>query len=135
GFVLVWADNDTAESGTGGDLHAGFQLSATGEAIGLFAPDGTPQASVTFGQQFQNVSQGLFPDGKTNAVYFMTNFTPRASNVLEAPLAPQVKDISVNPNGTVSITFDMSAYKRYRIELKNRLEDNWTTLGSEKTAF
>jgi len=29
----------------------------------------------------------------------------------------------------------MTAYKRYRIEFKDRLEDNWTALGGEQTAF
>ncbi|PYS34965.1 MAG: hypothetical protein DMG14_28165, partial [Acidobacteria bacterium] len=43
GYQLVWADNDLAENGTGtnGDLHAGFNLSKSGESLGLFALVGT----------------------------------------------------------------------------------------------
>jgi len=85
GFLLVWADNNTNQNGFNADLHANFQLSAGGEAIGLFAPDGTPQSTLTFGQQFQNVSEGRWPDGNTNgAFYFMTNSTPGTANILSA---------------------------------------------------
>ena len=64
GFLLVWADNNTNQNLVGGgtnlDLHAGFQLNNGGEALGLFYRDGvTPLAAVTFGPQFQNVSQGV----------------------------------------------------------------------------
>jgi hypothetical protein len=137
GFLLVWADNNTLQNGTGtnGDLHASFQLSASGEAIGLFAPDGTAQSTVTFGQQFQNVSQGCFPDGNTNAVVFMTNFTPRASNLLE-PLSPaHIESISVSVGGAVSITFTITAGKTYRIDFKDDLGVlDWTPLGANQTA-
>ena len=36
GYLLVWADNDTADYG----LHANFKLDAGGEEIGLFDSDG-----------------------------------------------------------------------------------------------
>jgi len=91
GFLLVWADNNPLQNGTGtnGDLHANFQLSSAGEAIGLFAPDGTAQSTVTFGPQIQNVSQGRWPDGNSGgALYFMTNFTPRTSNILNVTNRP-----------------------------------------------
>jgi len=137
GFLLVWADNNPEQYGTGtnGDLHANFQLSAGGEAIGLFAPDGTPQSTVTFGQQFQNVSQGCFPDGNTNSIVFMTNFTPRASNLLE-PLTPaHIESISVSSGGTISITFTITAGKTYRIDFKDDLAlPDWTPLGANQTA-
>ncbi len=41
GFLRVWADSQTGESRPGGDLHVNFKLSAKGDSIGLFAPDGT----------------------------------------------------------------------------------------------
>ena len=85
GFLLVWADNNTNQNsvagGTNVDLHVCFQLNNSGEVIGLFALDGvTPISTVTFGSQIQNVSQGRFPDGDTNTLYFMTNWTPRVAN-------------------------------------------------------
>src|SRR4029078_12615530 len=65
GFLLVWADDGAAlNPSTNTDLHANFKLNAFGESIGLFAPDGiSPEHLVSFGPQFQDVSQGLFPDG------------------------------------------------------------------------
>ena len=92
-FLLVWADDNPALNGTGtnGDLHVPFRLAASGDSIGLFAPDTTPQSTVTFGQQFPNVSQGRWPDGNAGGgIYFMTNFTPRAANVINQSNHPPV---------------------------------------------
>jgi hypothetical protein len=85
GYRLVWADGHTGQNGEGtnGDLHASFNLRAGGEAIGLFARDGTNLVqidAVTFGQQFANVSEGRYPDGNAHREY-MPTFTPRAPNV------------------------------------------------------
>ena len=61
-FLLVWADGETGQNTTDrGDLHAGFNLRQGGEAIGLFAADGRPIDTVTFGAQSENVSEGRIP--------------------------------------------------------------------------
>ena len=63
-FLLLWVDGDTADAG----LHAGFNLSATGEAVGLFDSDGvTLVDSVSFGPQSVDVSYGRYPDGLERA--------------------------------------------------------------------
>jgi hypothetical protein len=130
GFLLVWADNDTDQNTglSGSDLHAGFQLSAGGEAIGLFAPNGvTPQSTVHFDQQIENVSQGFFPDGATNLVYSMTNFTPRAANTLLGPL--RIADLSFNGT-TVTLTWGAIPGRTYRLEYKDDLSaPAWNWLG------
>jgi hypothetical protein len=84
GFLLVWADNQTNLNGSSvhGDLHANFHLSKNGDYLGLSMSDGTPLHSVVYEPQFQNLSQGLFPDGNTNACHYMTNWTPRSANQL-----------------------------------------------------
>ena len=137
GFLLVWADNQPAQNGLSpfGDLHVNFQLSAGGEAIALFAPDGTLQSSVVFGQQYQNVSLGLFPEGSTNGGYrFMTNFTPRAANsVAPAPTAFPVAANLLTTN-SVRLTWPTLAGRTYRVEFKTALEDaSWTQLGGDRT--
>ena len=136
GFLLVWADNETNQNTgvVGSDLHAAFQLNADGEEIGLFAPDGiTPQSTVVFGQQLQNVSQGYFPDGNTNAVYFMTNFTPRSANTLAGPL--QIVDLSFN-GGSVSLTWSTIPGHTYRVEYKDDLSaPDWTALTEDLLAL
>ncbi|MBI3416210.1 MAG: lamin tail domain-containing protein [Verrucomicrobia bacterium] len=79
--LLVWADNQPGQNGFNADLHANFQLSKSGEAIGLFALDGTLIDSVTFDAQTNDVSEGRFPDG-ANVRYFMAVPTPRAANTM-----------------------------------------------------
>jgi hypothetical protein len=67
GYLLVWAHGAPGENGPAvPDLHVGFSLSKKGEAIGLFAPDGTVIDGITFGQQISDVSQGRFPDGSSS---------------------------------------------------------------------
>jgi hypothetical protein len=131
GFLLVWADNEPEQNvayATNGQLHAGFQLNADGEAIALYSPGLVAQHIVTFGRQFENVSGGLFPDGATNAIHFMTNFTPRAANTLADRL--RITHLAFE-NGTVTLTWASIPARSYRIEFKDDLAaPAWTLLGS-----
>ncbi len=131
GFLLVWADNEPTQNGLSpfGDLHANFQLSAGGEAIGLFAPDGTLQSSVIFTQQVQNVSMGLFPEGSTNAGYrFMTNFTPRAANSTAHDPSPFPVSISAAPNA-LTLSWTSLPGRTYRLAFKADLSQaEWSPL-------
>lgn len=83
GFLLVWADDEeeTQNLTNFTDLHAGFALGKGGEALGLFAADGTQIDAITFGAQTSDVSEGRFPDG-ASAIFAMPTPTPRAANVL-----------------------------------------------------
>lgn len=136
-FLLVWADNQPEQNGLSpsGDLHVNFQLSAGGEAIALFAPDGTLQHQVVFGPQFQNVSQGLFPDGNTSAGQFMTNWTARGSNQLGMPPAPQMVTAMLQPGGALSLAFSAIPGRTYRVEYKDDLAaPAWMPLEPNHTA-
>jgi len=76
GFLLVWADGDTTETG----LHANFKLDADGEEIGLFDSDGTTLIhSVTFPDQTADISYGCYPDANDNW-RFLSVPTPGAEN-------------------------------------------------------
>lgn len=82
GYLLVWADNEPGQNDSSrADLHAGFSLAKGGEAISVFAPDGTLIDAVTFGPQTTDVSEGRFEDG-AQLIVAMTNPTPRAANQL-----------------------------------------------------
>lgn len=82
GYLLVWADNETGQNNTNrADLHVNFKLDKAGEAIGLFAADGTTVDAITFGLQATDVSEGRYPDGGTG-IYFMTVPTPRTNNFI-----------------------------------------------------
>jgi hypothetical protein len=76
GFLLIWADNDTADEG----LHANFRLSAGGEEIGLFDIDGSTLIdSVIFLDQTTDISYGRYPDA--NDVWrFIADPTPGQEN-------------------------------------------------------
>ena len=129
-FLLVWADNETHQNTglPGSDLHAGFQLNAGGEAIGLFAPNGvTPQSTILFGRQVENISQGFFPDGDINAVFSMM-ITPRAANTLSAPL--RIVEIFFNAT-LVRLTWSAIPGRTYRVEYKDDLSaPAWSLLGN-----
>jgi hypothetical protein len=84
GRLLVWADNETGQNLSGGvpraDLHVNFQLAQSGEAIGLFAADGTRIDVVAFTNQIDDVSEGRCPDGAMNIISMLSP-TPRLANV------------------------------------------------------
>jgi hypothetical protein len=137
GFLLVWADeNGSQNSPTNADLHANFRLNNGGEVLGLFAPDGlSPQHNVTFGSQFQNVSQGLFPDGAVGTSFLMTNWTPRASNRLGPPPSPVITAVNPEP-GLLRLTINATPGRSYRVEYKDSLDAlAWTPLGSPRAAL
>jgi len=77
GFLVVWADGDTADAG----LHANFKLNADGDTLYLFEADGVTRIdSVEFGVQIPNVSYGRYPDGSAEW-QFLSLATPGAANV------------------------------------------------------
>lgn len=133
-FLLVWADNDLAQNTPGNGLHAGFQLSAGGESIGLYNASGVAQHTLTFGPQAQNISEGLFPDGSVNAVSPLTSPTPGAPNTLASHGGFNLQSIT-RTDGTVTLIWEAVAGKTYRAEFKDALTDTpWTPLGQDLTA-
>ena len=76
GYLLIWADEDTED----GPHHIGFKLSANGQGIYLFAPDGnTLVDELTFPSLSTNTSYGRETDGAINFQTF-TAVSPGASN-------------------------------------------------------
>jgi hypothetical protein len=76
GYLIVWADGDIGDLG----LHAAFRLSASGEAVYLFAADGqTLIDSLTFGVQTADVSYGRYPDAN-DTLRFFPQPTPGRTN-------------------------------------------------------
>jgi hypothetical protein len=106
GYLLVWADNEATQNSTNrADLHAGFALAKGGEALGLFAADGTTIDAVSFGAQTSNVSEGRFPNGAAN-IYAMPTPTPRAANVIpnSAPVLAAISNRVVTLGQTLAVT-------------------------------
>ena len=94
GYLLVWADNETGQNNSSQpDLHANFNLAKSGEAIGLFTPDGILIDSVTFGGQTTDISMGRFPDGN-GTFLLLTNSTPGTANIAQFNIAPVLAPIA-----------------------------------------
>jgi hypothetical protein len=135
GYLLVWANGKAGYNHTNRpDLFVNFQLSREGEAIGLFAPDGTVIDAVRFGYQTNNVSQGRWPEGGTNLV-FMPAPTPRAANVGpdEPPL--WLGKLAFTTEGQVVISWSAQPGRTYRVQYKDNLADaEWTNLDGDVEA-
>ena len=129
GFLLVWADGETNQNRPDlADLHVNFKLEKAGEAIGLFAPEGTLIDSETFGAQVSNWSQGRAPDGAAG-MHFLVTPSPRATNILPPAPPPRFTEAKRLPDGEIIITWQATPGRHYRVEAKDRLDDAaWTPL-------
>ncbi|MGB9602441.1 MAG: lamin tail domain-containing protein, partial [Limisphaerales bacterium] len=120
GFLLVWADGEPNQnSPTNPALHTSFKLASSGEAIGLFAPDGTLVDGVVFGQQTPDVSQGRFPDGASQITAF-TNPTPASPNLIIEPNLPPV----IEPIGNKTIVEGETLVVQVRVSDPNKTRQN-----------
>jgi hypothetical protein len=132
GFLLVWADSKTSANTNSPNLHVPFKLDKGGEAIGLFAPDGTAIDAVVFGAQTANVSEGRYPDAGGLRL-LMPAPSPQAPNILPpASTAPTVTACSVQADQSFNLTFQTSPGHTYRVEYKYDLSDPiWLPLGED----
>jgi hypothetical protein len=127
GFLLVWADGETNQNRPDlPDLHVSFKLDKEGDAIALFAPDGSLIDSVTFGPQISNWSQGRVPDG-TLGLHFFVGPSPRGTNSLPLALPPRFTAVQQQPAGAVTITWQTTPGRLYLVEAKDNLDEiAWT---------
>lgn len=104
-FLVVFADNEPQE----GPLHASFRLRKSGEEVVLLHimdHDTTILDHVVYGQQYNNVTYGRYPDGSENFEFMPVN-TPWMHNFWEPLDTTSVKDAAVqaslrvypNPSG------------------------------------
>ena len=79
GFLLLFADGDPED----GPDHLSFKLSASGEQIGIFAPDGRGEL-ITYGPMAEDFSFARSPDccQEDDCWVFSSGGTPGASNVV-----------------------------------------------------
>jgi len=98
GFLLVWADGETNQTG-GGSYHADFALSSAGEDIAIFSPQRMLIDSHTFGPQTGDISRGRWPNG-TGQTYSMGTPTPAASNIAASLVVTSPLGAPTPPNGT-----------------------------------
>jgi hypothetical protein len=137
GFLLVWADGEPVQNSTNrADLHVSFSLKASGEAIGLFAADGTRIDFVSFGVQANNVSQGRNPDG-SGTILSQPNPTPRGGNAGgTTPTAPRIGLPVITATGAIEFTATLTPGFRYQLESADDLSAPvWLTAGGPISAL
>ncbi len=77
-YILFWADNEVLQ----GKLHTNFKLSGSGEEVGLYNATLQLVDSISFDNQFEDVSYGRYPNGSTTNNLFPTP-TPNAENTTQ----------------------------------------------------
>lgn len=111
-YLLVWADGEPGQNSiSNGDLHVSFKLSATGEAIGLFDPNGRLVDGFEYSAQKDDVSFGRFPDGAPEALVELDAPTPRGPNAIAGGNLPPILSPIGNREGVEQtlITFRVQA--------------------------
>lgn len=99
GFLLLWADKQPEQ----GVLHVNIKLGASGEAIGLYLPDGIGVVdTLTYGVQTTDISYGRLEDGG-DLWEFFTGTTPGASNSggtvgIEEPANSLISEFQLSQN-------------------------------------
>jgi hypothetical protein len=131
GFLLVWADEESGQTQTNGDLHVNFKLSALGERIALYDDRGRQIDLVSFGRQADNISQGRWPDAASAPYFFMRTPTPGAPN-----LPPEVRILAISRSaGAVILTWTAEMDHSYRVQFKDDLSDSpWIDFPGDVTA-
>jgi hypothetical protein len=109
-FLLFWADDETDQ----GSFHTNFKLSKGGEEIGIFNNAGLSIDEYIFGEQETDISEGRFPNGTNNWVFF-TSPTPRESNGFTAVDENRVDKLTLFPNPTIGGKVSFSKPTNYKI--------------------
>jgi len=103
-YYLFWADGQHDQ----GVNHLGFKLSAEGEEIAIFtSTDQLLIDSVTYSQQYYDVSKGRQPDGGETWNFFLTP-TPGASNSTDGFLGQLSKPQFSNSGGFFNTPFQLN---------------------------
>jgi hypothetical protein len=129
GMLLVWADEEGSQNQPQRpDLHVNFRLSADGEEIVLYRPDGTKMDHVVFGPQNAGVSQGRPTDGAAGADFVsFPNPTPGVSNGSRPLTRPDIVSVERRPDGSLTVRFLAVPGARYRLRTSENLnQPAWT---------
>lgn len=62
--------------------HVAFSLKASGEALGIFSPNGTLLDGLQFGAQARGISEGRLPEDSASIVRFLGTSSPGTANYL-----------------------------------------------------
>jgi hypothetical protein len=121
GYHVLVADGNPER----GASHLDFSLSAVGEEIGLFDPEGNTIDSLAFGPQSSGVSQGRFPDGADEIIFFPETPSPGEPNFLPGTgPEPGYLQIDVSHDAEfrgLILRFFAQANQRFVLQYRDRL--------------
>ena len=109
-FVIFWADGDPEQ----GLFHTNFKLSKDGEDIGIFDDTQSPIDEYIFDIQETDISEGRFPNGADNWIFF-NEPTPGASNEITAVPEFNLDNISLYPNPSSGCKVSFSKPTNFKI--------------------
>ena len=106
GYLILWADDEEEQ----GVLHVGFNLSRTGEEIGLVKYNGTDIIDqVVYGEQYMNSSYSRYPDSNNNWIFALP--TPGSTNTV-----PVIRSYSIEGVSNIKFTLDyMPGYSTFNV--------------------
>lgn len=123
GFLLAWADNEPEQNTAGSaSLHVNFALSAKGESIGLYTPEGEEVDLVNFGPMLPDIAGGRCPDGSTNIIALQSATPGSANNCVVTQ--PQFQTLSRSVD-TLTFTWHAEAGVNYTLEFTDDLAAPW----------
>jgi len=125
-YLLIWADGGENEC-QDNQLHATFRLSADGEELGFFGPDGKLLDSVVIPQLGPDQAVGRDPDGTAGTWRLLERPSPSASNAPDRLVVTTVRD------GTgIRLRWTSAQGATYRIEFTENLGGGiWQRLGTD----
>ena len=109
-FLLFWADDETDQ----GPFHTNFKLSKGGEEIGIFNNAELSIDEYIYGEQETDISEGRFPNGTNNWVFFTTP-TPRESNEFTSVDENTANKMTLYPNPSTGGKVSFSEPTNYKI--------------------
>jgi hypothetical protein len=132
GYLLVWADSQPKQNNvTNAGLHVDFKLSAGGEAIALFAPDGTLVDAITFGPQVADVSEGRPSDGAAGPFVRFPHPSPGGANfTVTPPIAPALALLPLDPDSHPVLQWSIEPGRTYQLRSRDSLDAPWENLGA-----
>ena len=120
GYLLIWADDEPLQ--TGDEFHVPFKLTAKGESILLFDPEGRLADEVTFGKQKQDVAIGRAIDQGVPTV--LAKATPGAKNERERMSPAKPIQLGFDTEKPFTLIFQGENGVKYVIERSDDLR-NW----------
>lgn len=117
GYLMIWADNDSLQK----TYHTNFNLSKTADQVILSNSGGTVLDSISFANQWPNISFGRYPNGTGPFGQMPTTFAAQnAPSIGIAEIASE-KTFLVYPNPANDLIYIENSGNSAKMEIRNSL--------------